>query len=84
MDPLPLVDFVATGSRLPVTAVAFLTETIMVSANGGMLRIHNLAENKCIEEKAVFEHTRIYGILPLKGSEEDHRVLVFGAKSWTI
>ncbi|KAJ2048832.1 WD repeat-containing protein 6 [Coemansia sp. S16] len=84
MDPLPLVDFVATGSRLPVTAVAFLTETIVVSANGGMLRIHNMAENKFIEEKAVFEHTRIYGILPLKGNEEGHRVLVFGAKSWTI
>ncbi|KAJ2859135.1 WD repeat-containing protein 6 [Coemansia aciculifera] len=86
MDPLPLVEFVATGSRLPVTAVAFLTETIMVSANGGMLRIHNLAENKCIGEKTVFEHARIYGILPLKGSEEDrhYRVLVFGAKSWTI
>ncbi|KAJ2837720.1 WD repeat-containing protein 6 [Coemansia sp. 'formosensis'] len=85
MDRLPLVEFVATGSRLPVTAAAFLTDTVVVSANGGMLRVHNTLSNKCIDERTVLEHARIYGILPLMSDKDSLcRVLVFGAKSWTI
>ncbi|KAJ2730191.1 WD repeat-containing protein 6 [Coemansia sp. BCRC 34962] len=86
MDPLPAAGFAATGGRLPVTAVAFLFETVVLSANGGMLRIHNTLSEKCIDEATVFEHARIYGILPLRRRDEGQpwRVLVFGSKSWTI
>ncbi|KAJ2026717.1 WD repeat-containing protein 6 [Coemansia sp. S85] len=86
MDPLPAAGLVATGSRLPVTAVAFLSESVILSANGGLLRIHSTQSEKCVDEATVFEHARIYGILPLRRGEEGptSRVLVFGSKSWTI
>ncbi|KAJ2461569.1 WD repeat-containing protein 6 [Coemansia sp. RSA 2424] len=91
MDPLPELGrqaAVATGSRLPVTAVAFLSDTVVVSANGGMLRVHNTSHSvkACIGEMTVFAHARIHGILPLLTTDHgDHgRVLVFGSKSWTI
>ncbi|KAJ2492690.1 hypothetical protein IWW47_004935, partial [Coemansia sp. RSA 2052] len=91
MDPLAELGrqvAVATGSRLPVTAVAFLSDTVVVSANGGMLRVHNTSHSvrACIGETTVFAHARIHGILPLLTTDyDDHgRVLVFGSKSWTI
>ncbi|KAJ2330350.1 WD repeat-containing protein 6, partial [Coemansia sp. RSA 2681] len=91
MDPLAELGrqvAVATGSRLPATAVAFLSDTVVVSANGGMLRVHDISHSvkACIGETTVFAHARIHGILPLLATDhDDHgRVLVFGSKSWTI
>ncbi|KAJ2746893.1 WD repeat-containing protein 6 [Coemansia sp. BCRC 34301] len=72
---------------LAVTAVAFLTDTVVVSGSGGMLRVHDTSvpHGAFLGETTVFAHGRIHGILPLAtGDDSGGRLLVFGAKSWTV
>ncbi|KAJ2485464.1 WD repeat-containing protein 6 [Coemansia sp. RSA 2320] len=74
--------------QVPVTSVEFLTETIVVSANGSELRVHDTVSKRVVGSAEVLPgHVRIHGIQKRNDRIEDDGVYiltVFGAKSWTV
>ncbi|PIA16023.1 WD40 repeat-like protein [Coemansia reversa NRRL 1564] len=75
-----------------VTAVAFVEDTIVLSASGGTLALHSVDSQQLIDQIKVFEYARIHGVSVQEepagykqGRQEDWvRVLVYGSKSWAI
>ncbi|KAJ2511406.1 hypothetical protein H4217_007399, partial [Coemansia sp. RSA 1939] len=50
-------------SQLPVTALEFATDTILLAANGGSLSVYNCVSRLRIGHELVFPYgPRIYGI----------------------
>ncbi|KAJ1996111.1 WD repeat-containing protein 6 [Coemansia spiralis] len=68
-------------SVLPVTALEFLTDSILLASNGGALRVYNTTTQKCLVQKTIFRYNRIHGIQAQRGT---HKVLVFGSKQWAV
>ncbi|KAJ2714479.1 WD repeat-containing protein 6 [Coemansia spiralis] len=67
------------SSRLPVTAVEFLGDTIVLTGSGGVLRAYSVATRALVWQVDVFPSARIHGIV-VGGPH----VLVFGSKSWAV
>ncbi|KAJ2368332.1 WD repeat-containing protein 6, partial [Coemansia sp. RSA 2610] len=67
--------------RLPGSAVAFVSDRLLAAANGGSLAIYDVPAQAHMCSHAAFDHARIHGIA---AHPADTRVLVFGAKCWTV
>ncbi|KAJ2767566.1 WD repeat-containing protein 6, partial [Coemansia nantahalensis] len=68
-----------TGSRLPVTAVAFLGEGVVLAGSGGELTAYSVATQAEEWRVEVFSGARIHGI-----AVDGERAVVYGSKSWAV
>ncbi|ORX65414.1 WD40 repeat-like protein [Linderina pennispora] len=67
--------------RLPVTALEFLSDDLLLASNGGCLTLFDVRSSRCLAVAEVFPYARIYGII---ADRERSQILVFGGKSWAI
>ncbi|KAJ2079167.1 WD repeat-containing protein 6 [Coemansia sp. RSA 988] len=84
---------VSRYSQGPVTALAFVSDTLILSASGGTLALYSVDSQKLVDQITVFEYARIHGVsvhdYSTSGEKEDWqvdlvRVVVYGSKSWAI
>ncbi|KAJ2267933.1 WD repeat-containing protein 6, partial [Coemansia sp. RSA 370] len=72
--------------RLPATAIAFLSDNLLATANGSTIDIYDVRLKTSVGSCNVFDSVRIHGIVA-RLCDADSRcieVLVFGSKQWTV
>ncbi|KAJ1662732.1 WD repeat-containing protein 6 [Coemansia sp. RSA 1646] len=80
--------FESVFRQLPVTALEFASDKVLLTSSGGWLCVYNTVSQKRIGWEPVFSFgVRIHGIHIHQTSTitaDRHRALVYGAKSWAI
>ncbi|KAJ2377856.1 WD repeat-containing protein 6, partial [Coemansia sp. RSA 2607] len=74
-------------SHLPVTAVEFITDTVVLVGSGASLITYDTQTRSKVAEIAALSNARIHGIICLKDKQllgNGYRVIAFGSKGWSI
>ncbi|KAJ1746105.1 WD repeat-containing protein 6, partial [Coemansia sp. RSA 1752] len=72
--------------RLPATAIAFLSDNLLATANGSTIDIYDVRLKTSVGSCNVFDSVRIHGIVARLDNADSRsvEVLVFGSKQWTV
>ncbi|KAJ1744623.1 hypothetical protein LPJ58_006596, partial [Coemansia sp. RSA 1591] len=72
--------------RLPATAIAFLSDNLLATANGSTIDIYDVRLKTSVGSCNVFDSVRIHGIVARLCDADSRSVefLVFGSKQWTV